>query len=155
MKPSSRVTAPNGGRMHIAIDAASLEAAVDFYQTLFGVPPTKRRADYAKFDMAAPALNLAINEAPNASAGRGRVSHFGIELDSPAEVDAAALKLEAAGLDVRREDDVTCCYARQHRAWVHDPDGHAWELFAVLDADMPERADALGEQCCEPTCCAP
>ena len=24
-----------------------------------------------------------------------------------------------------------CCYARQDKAWVRDPDGNEWEVFVV------------------------
>ena len=26
-----------------------------------------------------------------------------------------------------------CCYARQDKVWVHDPDGVAWEYYTVLE----------------------
>ena len=27
--------------------------------------------------------------------------------------------------------DTTCCYARQDKIWVRDPDGTPWEVFAT------------------------
>jgi hypothetical protein len=26
-----------------------------------------------------------------------------------------------------------CCYARQDKIWAHDPDGSAWEIYALTD----------------------
>ena len=31
------------------------------------------------------------------------------------------------------EPGAVCCYARQDKVWVHDPDGVAWEYYAVLE----------------------
>ena len=37
----------------------------------------------------------------------------------------------AAGLAAFDEMDTTCCYARQDKIWVRDPDGTPWEVFAT------------------------
>jgi hypothetical protein len=43
------------------------------------------------------------------------------------------------------EMDTTCCYARQDKIWVRDPDGTPWEVFATLEDT---------EECCsEPEAC--
>jgi hypothetical protein len=42
--------------------------------------------------------------------------------------------------------DTECCYARQDKIWVTDPDGTPWEVFTVLadvehdSAEQPPRA---------------
>jgi hypothetical protein len=43
-----------------------------------------------------------------------------------------------------------CCYARQDKIWVHDPDGHPWEVYVLLhDAEADDRDDhAEGEEAC-------
>ena len=56
---------------------------------------------------------------------------------------AAKERLVSAGLATFDEMDTTCCYARQDKIWVHDPDGTPWEVFAT-HADVGEAAD-----CCQ------
>ena len=34
--------------------------------------------------------------------------------------------------------DTTCCYARQDKIWVHDPDGTPWEVFVTHEASEEE-----------------
>ena len=43
---------------------------------------------------------------------------------------AAKQRLLEAGLATFDELDTTCCYARQDKIWVRDPDGTPWEVFA-------------------------
>lgn len=43
-----------------------------------------------------------------------------------------------AGLVTRDEMDTNCCYARQDKTWVHDPDGYEWEVFVVLEDNLAE-----------------
>jgi hypothetical protein len=57
--------------------------------------------------------------------------------------DAASLvamqqRLEQAGIRSRREEGVECCYARQTKFWVYDPDGTLWEVY-TLDEDIEHR----------------
>ena len=75
--------------------------------------------------------------------GKGNVNHFGIQLQSTEEVQAAGMRLHAAGLAPRAEEQTSCCHALQDKAWVTDPDGNAWEFFVVL-ADVEQNASA----CC-------
>ena len=38
----------------------------------------------------------------------------------------------------------------QDKAWVYDPDGNEWEVFAVLQDNLPE-AKSDDATCCTPT----
>jgi hypothetical protein len=40
-----------------------------------------------------------------------------------------------------------CCYAKQDKTWVHDPDGNEWEAFAVLQDNLPETS-TTSAACC-------
>lgn len=137
---------------HFSLDVSDLEASLAFYSKLFGAGPLKRRPGYAKFDLASPALNLALVE--HAPTGRN-VNHFGIQVDSPEAVHAAERHLQAAGLLDLVEAGTTCCYAKQDKVWAVDPDGNRWEFFVVLeDAD---RMKEEGGACCvdaAPASCA-
>ena len=65
-------------------------------------------------------------------------------------VEEAIARFQAAGLATEVEEHVTCCYAMQDKVWVKDPDGNAWEIFVVLDADTTEHGKATEGQCCAP-----
>lgn len=150
---------------HLSLNVSNIEAAAAFYEKLFGVTPSKRRLGYAKFDLAEPALNLTMQEAPRTGIN---ASHFGVQVESESDVREAKERFERAGLLTSSEEDVTCCYAVQTKVWVEDPDGNAWEVFVVkADAEHMERTSGTStevastaeqkteEPCCAPGCCAP
>lgn len=116
-------------RLQLALNVEDVDAAVEFYSTLFDTLPTKRRPGYANFAIEDPALKLVLFENPGRSA---TLNHLGVERDSMADVEAEADRLEAAGLPLRVEGDVVCCYARQAKHWVSGPDGQEWENYVVL-----------------------
>ncbi len=134
-------------RIHVALESADVERSIGFYETLFGQPPTKVRPGYAKFEVADPPVNLSLNASPSA---RPAASHFGVQVKSTEAVSEATERFRAAGLTTETEDNVTCCYAVQDKVWVKDPDGNAWEIFVVIDADMAEHGKAAEGQCCAP-----
>lgn len=144
-------------RVHVAINVSSVAQSLPFYQTLFGQEPTKVRPGYAKFEVAEPPVNFTLNENPAVRPG-GTLSHFGIQVKSTGEVLAAKERFILAGLATFDEENVTCCYAVQDKVWVHDPDKNEWEVFVVLEADVPlaysNRAQAIEADCCAADCCA-
>ena len=127
-------------RVQLALNVADLERSVEFYSTLFGTTPHKRRPGYANFAIADPPLKLVLIEVPADQRGEGTaqaLNHLGIEVDSSAEVTAGADRLRGAGLAAFDERDTTCCHALQDKVWVHDPAGAPWEVYTVKD-DNPE-----------------
>jgi catechol 2,3-dioxygenase-like lactoylglutathione lyase family enzyme len=140
-------------RLQLALNVDDIDAAVDFYSTLFDTAPAKRRPGYANFAVADPPLKLVLFENPTET---GTLNHLGVERGSMAEVEAQADRLEAAGLELRVEGDVVCCWARQDKHWVTGPDGQSWENYVVLADAHPELegvslAEAAGSQ--EVGCC--
>lgn len=129
-------------RVQLALNVCDLQASVDFYSTMFGVQPHKRRPGYANFAIENPPLKLVLIEVPEDERGTGTagaLNHLGVEVFSTSDVTAAAERLTAAGLATFDETDTTCCYALQDKVWVHDPAGAPWEVYVVKD-DNP--ADA-------------
>ena len=139
-------------KAHVAIHVKDVGASIDFYRRLFAIEPCKVRTGYAKFDVANPPLNFTLNE--DATAERGALSHLGIQVESTADVLAARQGWLERGLLPRDEMKTECCYALQDKAWVRDPDGNEWEVFAVLKDNLPEKPVAA-KSCCAPDCCAP
>ena len=116
-------------RLQLALNVREIDAAVDFYSKLFGTEPAKRRPGYANFAIAEPPLKLVLFENPAAS---GKLNHLGIEVESSEKVEEAAARLKLADLTVKAEPQTTCCYAKQDKIWVSDPDGDDWEIYTVL-----------------------
>jgi catechol 2,3-dioxygenase-like lactoylglutathione lyase family enzyme len=130
---------------HLSLNVSNIDASVAFYEKVFDVPVSKRRPGYAKFDLAAPALNLSMVEAPRSGVN---ASHFGIQVATTDDVALATARFERNGLLTRGEEDTACCYAVQDKVWVEDPDGNQWEVF-VVKGDSPAMRTA------QTTCCAP
>lgn len=127
-------------RVQLALNVADLDDAVAFYTKLFNTEPAKLRPGYANFAIAEPPLKLVLIEGPE---GRGvgvggALNHLGVEVETAKDVRSEADRLVHAGLAPVIEQETTCCYAVQDKAWVCDPDGAPWEVYTVL-------ADATGE----------
>jgi catechol 2,3-dioxygenase-like lactoylglutathione lyase family enzyme len=123
-------------KFHLSLNVADLNRSIAFYQTLFGIEPAKCRPDYAKFELEDPPLVLSLE--PNAGGKGGALNHAGFRLpDAPALVEVQR-RLEAAGIRTQRQEGVECCYARQTKFWVTDPDQTLWELY-VLEEDIDHR----------------
>jgi catechol 2,3-dioxygenase-like lactoylglutathione lyase family enzyme len=132
-------------RVQLALNVSDIDAAVDFYGRMFGAEPHKRRPGYANFALESPALKLVLIE--NASAA-GSLNHLGIEVPDIGAVASARDRLASAQLDTRDEDDVVCCFARQDKVWVDDPDGAAWEVYTITDDDPALELTDQGSACC-------
>ncbi|QJX00982.1 ArsI/CadI family heavy metal resistance metalloenzyme [Frigoriglobus tundricola] len=116
-------------RFHVGLHVADLGRAVRFYRTLFGVSPAKHFDDYAKFDVAVPPLVLALYPAPQQAGGA--LNHVGLRFpDSAALVDVQR-RLEEARVATQRQEGVECCYSRQTKFWVTDPDRTLWEIYTL------------------------
>ena len=112
-------------RLHLHINVGDLDRSVAFYTALFGVPPTVLKADYAKWQIEDPRVNLAISQ-------RGRdagLDHLGIQCEDPGELGEVAGRLRQAGSAVVAQEQADCCYAVSDKAWTADPNGLAWETF--------------------------
>jgi len=128
-------------KAHVSINVRNVQTSIDFYRKMLGIEPSKVRTGYAKFDVQNPPLNLALNEVPTL-ADAGALSHLGLQVASTDDVLATRLRWTSAGLVPRDEMQTECCYAKQDKTWVHDPDGNEWEVFVVLEDNLPETAKA-------------
>ena len=141
-------------RIHVALPVSDIDRSVTFYRVLFNGNPTKLRAGFARFEVADPPLNLTLHARQGQIGPTSDASHFGIQVVSGEAVRLRARQLAEAGLTPRSEEQVTCCYAVQDKAWVSDPDGNEWEVFAVTNDNAPLYEKTKTDACCEDTCCA-
>ena len=88
-------------------------------------------------------LNFTLNQGSCRSAVSFRISASG-KFDGRRANDAA--KVGRSGLLTRDEMHTNCCYATQDKTWARDPDGNQWEVFVVLEDNLPETAAAA--DCC-------
>ena len=135
---SKTETGINMLKAHLAINVRDVEKSIEFYRKMLGIEPSKVRTGYAKFDVQTPPLNLTLNQ--SSFGDSGALSHLGIQVASTADVLAQRDKWTEAGLITRDEMQTNCCYARQDKAWVADPDGNQWEVFVVLEDNLLETA---------------
>jgi catechol 2,3-dioxygenase-like lactoylglutathione lyase family enzyme len=124
-------------RFHISLNVSDLNRSIQFYRILFDLPPAKERADYAKFEPNTPPLVLSLE--PNGRCGGGTLNHLGIRLTDARQLVSVQERLEKAGIRSQREEGVECCYAKQTKFWVHDPDGTLWEFYTLDDDELDHR----------------
>jgi len=117
-------------RLQLALNVDDLESAIDYYSKLFGAEPNKPKPGYANFAIDAPPLKLVLFENPGASE---RLNHLGVEVFEQDDVDQAATRLAAEGIEESREEEKTCCYAKANKVWSIDPQGMRWEWYRVLE----------------------
>ncbi|HEV7746996.1 MAG TPA: ArsI/CadI family heavy metal resistance metalloenzyme [Pyrinomonadaceae bacterium] len=125
-------------KAHLALNVQNVERSLEFYRKMLDLEPSKVRTGYAKFDVQNPPLNLTLNE--TAFNGRGALSHLGIQVATTSDVLTMRDKWLESGLITRDEMQTNCCYATQDKTWVRDPDGNEWEVFVVLQDNLPESA---------------
>jgi catechol 2,3-dioxygenase-like lactoylglutathione lyase family enzyme len=133
-----------GSRVQLALNVGDLDASIEFYTSLFGVPPTKVRDGYANFAVVDPPLKLVLISGQGEP---GTLNHVGIEVASTEQVAAAAQRMAGDGAACEVQDSTTCCYAVQDKVWVSGPE-IPWEIYTVL-ADAAAMMPPDGE-CCVP-----
>ena len=136
-------------RFHVHVGVDHLDANIRFYSTVFGMPPTVLKPDYAKWMVDDPRVNFAISK-------RGLkpgVDHLGIQVESEGELASLREQVGAAEIPALDQANTVCCYARSEKYWITDPQGIAWETFHTLDS-VPvygETSHLQQTPCCSPT----
>jgi catechol 2,3-dioxygenase-like lactoylglutathione lyase family enzyme len=123
-------------RFHLSLNVADLDRASNFFRIFLGVEPAKCRPDYAKFELDNPPVVLSLE--PFKAKPGGNLNHLGFRMPDSATLIEFQSRLETNGFATQREDGVECCYARQTKFWVNDPDGNLWEIY-TLDEDIEHR----------------
>jgi catechol 2,3-dioxygenase-like lactoylglutathione lyase family enzyme len=131
---------------HLALTVTDVDRSVPFYRALLDAEPAKVRPGYAKFEPDDPGIVLTLDQGER-GADLGAFNPGGIKVTSTDAVLSTRLRLQHAGLATFDEMDTECCYARQDKIWVRDPDGTPWEVFTVLE-DVEHSAPRPATACC-------
>lgn len=116
-------------RFYVHVGVADLAASTRFYTAMFGMQPTVKKTDYAKWMLDDPRINLAISE----RGGKAGIHHLGFQAENEAELKEIHTRLQSADTAIVAEEGANCCYAKSDKYWVQDQSGFAWESFCSLD----------------------
>ena len=88
-----------------------------------------------------------LSREPGAHAsGVGALNHLGIRLPLGSDLGAWQRRLQTAGFAVQQMEEVECCYARQTKLLVQDPDRNLWEVY-TLEEDTEQHGFSIA--CCD------
>ncbi len=140
-------------RFHVHVAVADIEESIRFYTTFFNTEPSVKKDDYAKWMLDDPRINFAISN-------RGRepgLDHLGIQVDDEESLKEISTRLKSAQQPILEQEQTTCCYAKSDKAWVHDPQGIAWESFYTTGSATTygEDAEFAASTNSQSACCAP
>ena len=152
-------------RMHVSLYVKDINKTVDFYKEFFKLEPSKVRSGYAKFTLEKPSLIISFVE--NEKHVAANFGHLGFQIETEAEMLGRLEAVKASGLGTMEEIGTNCCYAKQDKFWVMDPDGYRWEVYyfhADVEWNDPQYSSS-SEACCshsmmvepakEEPCCNP
>jgi catechol 2,3-dioxygenase-like lactoylglutathione lyase family enzyme len=125
----SAIAAATGTLFHVGLHVSDRQRAVRFYRTLLGIAPLRDLDDYVRFELSDPPLLLVL--IPSAQSAGGALNHLGLRMRDAAGLVEVQRRLEEAGIATQRQEGVECCYARQTKFWVTDPDRNLWEIYTV------------------------
>ncbi len=129
---------------HISLNVADINRAVDFYKKALGMEPTKHHPDYAKFELADPPVVLSLE--PGRAASQDRLNHLGIRVPDGDALRHFAEKAHLGGLAPQYLQGVECCYSRQTKLCLNDPDGNLVEFYIVEeDLEKPATPAQVGK----------
>ncbi len=122
-------------KFHASLNVSNLDKSIEFYSALLRADPVKSYPDYAKFEIDVPPLVLSLK--PKRACAGGPLNHLGLRLTTVEELQVIHQRMKAVGARIGEQDDVKCCYARQTKLWITDPDETLWEVY-VLHDDVPD-----------------
>jgi catechol 2,3-dioxygenase-like lactoylglutathione lyase family enzyme len=129
---------PTHGLTHIALAVADLDRAAAFYRRVFGMIEVFSEEGFIQLQTP-ESRDVMVLETDPARAGRaGGVGHFGFRLRDPADINAAALEVKAAGGEILRQGEF--CPGEPY-LFASDPDGYEVEIWFELPTPVDPRRD--------------
>ncbi|MBL8792376.1 MAG: VOC family protein [Planctomycetia bacterium] len=127
----SAVATEIAARFQIGLNVTDLSRSVLFYRTLLGIEPSLTGSHQVRFELASPPVSITLTPGPQRVGGS--LNHVGLRLADSAALVEVQRRLEEGGIATQRQEGVECCYARQSKFWVTDPDKNLWELYVLED----------------------
>lgn len=135
-------------RMHVSLYVSDIEKTISFYNSFFGQPPAKVKPSYAKYVLTDPSLVISFVE--NMDRVNSNFGHLGLQVETVEDLNIKLWEAKKNNLVSREETGTNCCYAKQDKFWVIDPDGTEWEVYYFhADAEFNDpRYEIKGEASC-------
>lgn len=136
-------------RMHVSLYVSDIMQTVNFYTAFFGIPAAKIKPGYAKYILESPSLIISFVE--NKERVQQNFGHLGFQVETLEEMNEYLSKAKKMNLVSKEEMGTNCCYAKQDKFWVTDPDGVQWEVYYFHeDADFndPHYEMSDASACC-------
>ena len=135
--------------MHVSLYVSNLEKSIEFYTHFFGQEPSKVKPQYAKFVLDKPSLIISFVE--NKERVQSNFGHLGFQVETLEDLNIKLWEANKKNIVAKEEIGTTCCYAKQDKFWVNDPDGVQWEVY-YFHADA-EFNDPYYEEHVQKACC--
>jgi len=136
-------------RMHVSLYVSDIQQSIEFYSSFFGQEPAKVKPKYAKYVLESPSLIISFVE--NKSRVQSNFGHLGFQVETLQQLDERLEIAKHKNLVAREEIGTNCCFAKQDKFWVNDPDGVQWEVYYFhADAEFNDPHYAMEEvdACC-------
>jgi catechol 2,3-dioxygenase-like lactoylglutathione lyase family enzyme len=139
--------------MHVSYYVSNLQNTVNFYNTFFGAQVAKVKPGYAKYVLEKPSLVISFIEYPEKV--QSHFGHLGFQVETSEEMNERLAVAKEQGIVSKEEMGTNCCYAKQDKFWVTDPDGYQWEVYYFHeDAEFNDPHYAMKKEADE-ACCSP
>lgn len=138
-------------RMHVSLYVSDITKSVEFYSRFFGQEPAKVKPNYAKYVLEKPSLIISFVE--NKERVQSNFGHLGFQVESVEDLNIKLWEAKKKNIVAREEVGTNCCYAKQDKFWVNDPDGVQWEVYyfhADAEFNDPHYEVSEASACCSP-----
>jgi catechol 2,3-dioxygenase-like lactoylglutathione lyase family enzyme len=138
-------------RMHVSLYVSNIENTNLFYTGFFGQEPSKVKPGYSKYVLDSPSLIISFVE--NKERVQENFGHLGFQVETVEELNKRMWDAKLKKLVAKEEKETNCCYAKQDKFWVNDPDGVQWEVYYFHeDAEFndPHYESNEAVACCMP-----
>ena len=114
-------------RMHSSFYVSDLNETIQFYNKFFNNEPVKTKEGYAKYVLDEPSLVISFIE--NKERVQPNFGHMGFQVATEEELNKRLWTARENKIVEKEEIGTNCCYAKQDKFWVNDPDGVQWEVY--------------------------
>ncbi len=138
-------------RMHVSLYVSDITKTVNFYSAFFGIEPLKVKSNYAKYILEKPSLIISFVE--NKERVQQNFGHLGFQVETLEDLNIKLWEAKKQNMVAKEETGTNCCYAKQDKFWVNDPDGVQWEVYYFHeDAEFndPKYETNEASACCTP-----